>query len=64
MVKAKIKIKNPTGLHLRPAGIFRNEAGKYDCSIMFNFRNSTSNAKSVLASWAPVSSAGTRLNLL
>ena len=41
MVKAKIKIKNPTGLHLRPAGIFCNEAGKYDCSIMFNFRNSS-----------------------
>ena len=49
MVKAKIKIKNPTGLHLRPAGIFCNEAGKYDCSIMFNFRNSTSNAKSVIS---------------
>ena len=48
MVKAKIKIKNPTGLHLRPAGILCNEAVKHDCSIHFQFRNTVSNAKSVL----------------
>lgn len=49
MVKAKIKIKNPTGLHLRPAGVLCNEAVKYDCSVSFQFRNTVSNAKSVLS---------------
>ena len=49
MVKAKIKSKNPTGLHLRPAGILCNEAVKHDCSIHFQFRNTVSNAKSVLS---------------
>lgn len=49
MVSAKIKIKNPTGLHLRPAGILCNEAVKHECSIHFQFRNTTSNAKSVLS---------------
>ena len=49
MVRAKIKIKNPTGLHLRPAGILCNEAVKHECSIHFQFRNTTSNAKSVLS---------------
>lgn len=49
MVRAKIKIKNPTGLHLRPAGILCNEAIKHECSIHFQFRNTTSNAKSVLS---------------
>ena len=49
MVKAKIKIRTPICLQLRPAGIFCNEAGKFDCSIMFSFRNSVSNAKSVLS---------------
>ncbi len=49
MVKAKIKIKNPTGLHLRPAGILCNEAVKHECSIHFQFRNTISNAKSVLS---------------
>ena len=34
MVKAKIKLKNPTGLHLRPAGILCNEAVKFDCSVL------------------------------
>ena len=49
MVKAKIKIKNPTGLHLRPAGVLCNEAVKYECSVSFQFRNTVSNAKSVLS---------------
>lgn len=49
MVRAKIRIKNPTGLHLRPAGILCNEAVKHDCSIHFQFRNTVSNAKSVLS---------------
>lgn len=49
MVKARVKIKNPTGLHLRPAGLFCKEAGKFQSSILFNYKNSTSNAKSVLS---------------
>ena len=47
MVKAKIKLKNPTGLHLRPAGILCNEAVKFDCSVQFQC--TVSNAKSVLS---------------
>ena len=35
MVKAKIKLKNPTGLHLRPAGILCNEAVKFGDEIEF-----------------------------
>ena len=49
MVKAKIKIKNPTGLHLRPAGILCNVAVKYESSVQFQFRDTISNAKSVLS---------------
>ena len=29
MVSQKVKITNPTGLHLRPAGIFSNIANKF-----------------------------------
>ena len=32
MVSQKVKITNPTGLHLRPAGIFSNIANKFECS--------------------------------
>lgn len=49
MVSEKVTIKNPTGLHLRPAGILCKEALRYQSSVKFRFGNSTSNAKSVLS---------------
>ena len=39
MVSGKVRIKNPTGLHLRPAGLF--------CKTAMQFE--TANAKSVLS---------------
>jgi len=49
MVSQKVTIKNPSGLHLRPAGILCNEAVKYKSSITFSFRGNTTNVKSVLS---------------
>ena len=49
MLSQKVTIKNPTGLHLRPAGILCKEAMKFKSLITFSFRNSTANAKSVLS---------------
>ena len=50
MVTQKVQIINPTGLHLRPAGIFCQEAMKYTSSITFHYGASgTANAKSVLS---------------
>ena len=49
MVKAKVTIKNPTGLHLRPAGILCKEAMGFKSKITFNYKESTANAKSVLS---------------
>ena len=49
MVRAMATIKNSTGLHLRPAGILCNEASRHECSVTFNFRDTISNAKSVLS---------------
>ena len=49
MVSRKVIIKNPTGLHLRPAGILCKEAMNYKSLITFNFREGTANAKSVLS---------------
>ena len=43
MVSQKVVIKNPTGLHLRPAGILCKSL------ITFKFRENTANAKSVLS---------------
>ena len=50
MVTQKVQIINPTGLHLRPAGIFCQGAMKYTSNITFRYGiNGTANAKSVLS---------------
>lgn len=49
VVSQKVVIKNPTGLHLRPAGILCKEAMQFKSLITFTFRDNTANAKSVLS---------------
>lgn len=50
MVEQKVKITNPTGLHLRPAGIFCQEAMKFASKVTFRYNlNCEANAKSVLS---------------
>lgn len=49
MVSQKVTIKNPTGLHLRPAGILCKEAMKFKSLITFRFADGSANAKSVLS---------------
>lgn len=49
MVNQKVIIKNPTGLHLRPAGIFCKTAMEFESRVTFSFRETTANAKSVLS---------------
>lgn len=49
MISQKITVNNPSGLHLRPAGVLCNEAMKYKSNISFNFDDGNANAKSVLS---------------
>lgn len=49
MVKQRVVIKNPTGLHLRPAGILCKEAMQFKSLITFTVKENTANAKSVLS---------------
>lgn len=49
MIKQKVVVKNPTGLHLRPAGLLCKEAMNFKCTVHFQFRDSYVNAKSVLS---------------
>lgn len=52
MVREQVVIKNPTGLHLRPAGIFCKTAMQFECKITIERKNQNqeihANAKSVL----------------
>ena len=45
MVSQKVTIKNPTGLHLRPAGILCKEAMNFQSLVTFLYRGNTANAK-------------------
>lgn len=49
MVSKKVIITNPTGLHLRPAGLFCKTALNFKSKVEFRHRNSEGNAKSVLS---------------
>ena len=49
MVSQKVVIKNPTGLHLRPAGILCKDAMQFKSHITFRYRDNIANAKSVLS---------------
>ena len=49
MVSQVVTIKNPTGLHLRPAGILCKEAMQFRSLITFRYGDNTANAKSVLS---------------
>ena len=45
MLQEKITVQNPSGLHLRPAGILCKEAMKFKSQITFQLGNTTANAK-------------------
>jgi len=48
MLNQKITVKNPSGLHMRPAGIFVKEVGRFKSEVMIYFKGNEYNAKSML----------------
>ena len=46
MLNYKVTVRNPSGLHLRPAGLLCGEAIKYKSSVTFQYDGGTANAKS------------------
>ncbi len=64
MVSQKVIIKNPTGLHLRPAGILCKEAMNFKSLITFQYRGYTANAKSVLSVLGACIKSGDEIELI
>ena len=64
MVSQKVKIKNPTGLHLRPAGILCKEAMEFKSLITFQYRGNIANAKSVLSVLGACIKSGDEIELI
>lgn len=64
MVSKKVTVKNPTGLHLRPAGFLCEEAEKFQCSVQFRFKDTMANAKSVLSVLGACVKSGDEIELI
>ena len=64
MVSRKVAIKNPTGLHLRPAGILCKEAMQFKSHITFRYKENTANAKSVLSVLGACIKSGDEIDLV
>ena len=64
MVSRKVTITNPTGLHLRPAGVLCRDAMEFQCSVLFRFKDTTANAKSVLSVLGACVKSGDEIELI
>ena len=63
MVTKSLTVANPTGLHLRPAGVLAKEAAAYPCEIYICRKEDTVNAKSVLKLMKAGIKCGDRIEL-
>ena len=48
MLNKKVTINNPSGLHMRPAGVFVKAASPFKSNVGFEIRGATYNAKSMI----------------
>lgn len=64
MVSQRVVIKNPTGLHLRPAGILCEEAMQFKSHITFRYRANIANAKSMLSVLGACIKSGDEIELM
>jgi len=64
MLSRKITIKNPSGLHLRPAGVLSQTAMKFKSNIVIEYGEKRIVAKSVLNVMAAGIKSGTEVNLI
>lgn len=65
MISRKVVMKNPTGLHLRPAGLFCKRATEFEeCDITFRVGSTSGSAKSVLSVLAACVKAGDELEII
>ena len=64
MISKKIKITNPTGLHLRPAGNLCKQAMKFKSKVTFEYDGNIANAKSVLSVLGACIKSGDEITLM
>ena len=63
MLKKTIAINNPSGLHMRPAGIFVKTATPFKSSVGFDIRGNSYNAKSMFSVLSAAVKSGDEIEL-
>lgn len=64
MVSEKVTIINPTGLHMRPAGLFASTMGKFSCNVTIKGNDKEINGKSPMAIMAGGLGTGTEIEIV
>ena len=64
MLSRKIVINNPSGLHMRPAGIFVKTLSPFKSHVGFEIRGNTYNAKSMINVLAAAVKCGDEIELI
>lgn len=63
MVSETVTITNPTGLHMRPAGLFASTMGKFSCDVTIKANDKEINGKSPMAIMAGGLGTGTEITI-
>ena len=64
MLSKTLTVVNPSGLHLRPAGVLSQTAMKFKCDVIIECGEKKIVAKSVLNVMAAVIKCGTEISLI
>ncbi len=64
MVSSKVVVNNPSGIHLRPAGLLCQTALGFKSKINIIFNETTANAKSVLSVLGACVKTGDEIEIL
>ena len=64
MISKTLTVVNPSGLHLRPAGVLFQAAMKFKCDVIIECGDKKIVAKSVLNVMAAGIKSGTEINLI
>ena len=64
MISKTLTVVNPSGLHLRPAGVLSQAAMKFKCDVIIECGDKKIVAKSVLNVMASGIKSGTEINLI
>ena len=63
IIKRRIKIKNPQGLHARPASVFVKIANKYEAEVTVKKGGESVNGKSIMGLMTLAANQGSTLEL-